>query len=538
VRGKLLRSESMPAVIGSSPEKSREPRRGNRFGWALTGSGIAPLCWVLVLYVLLRVPSWFEPHWYTDEGGYATTAWLSTHGKELYVTVWNNKPPLLFWIYDLALRLFGTSELGIHLLSTVAGGIALAALWKLLGLECHGRRLWLPLVGAAFLLGTPICNGDLALPENFLIAPEAWAMFFLVLSLVSPGWKGRWLLPAGSGILFGLACLIQQTALAPAAAGAVLLLVLRGRRGMSQAFFLVVGLGVTGVAGVAPYLISAGFHNVFHFLVQSIGSYTTSSLPVDPGTLVPRGLALALLLAGIVSSRGYEPLRRVGLVWLAADLIDYVLPNRDYAHFLLPSVVPACLLLGLAVWPGWTWLRGHFRQLPLLAAVVLATVLWVQLFASQIEYGSLYTAQREAEYVPLFISYAAGRISPDAYVSDYNTEALGESLAVQWIDRHHLRGATAVVWSADSWAYILADLKPVVPAPPIYVDSDWLGTTELFKRIRAARPELILLTPDAVTAFGPIQAVLDRDYRRVERSAHGSVWLLDSAVAEVEGRHQ
>jgi hypothetical protein len=525
----------MRGVTGSSLEDSRKPSVASRLGWGLTRPAIAPLFWVLLLYVLLRVPSWFEPHWYTDEAGYATTAWLSTHGKELYVTVWNNKPPLLFWIYDLALRLFGPSELGIHLLSTVAGGIALAALWKLLGLRCHGLRLWLPLVGAALLLGTPIFNGDLALPENFLIAPEAWAMVLLVLTLSSPGRRGQWLLPAGSGILFGLACLIQQTALGPAAAATVLLLVLRGRRGLGQAVFLVVGLAVAVGVGVAPSLISAGFHNVFRFLVQSIGSYTTASLPVDPATLISRGLALLLLLAGIISSRGYDPLRRVGLVWLAANLIEYVLPNRDYAHFLLPAVVPACLLLGLVVWPGWRWLRGHLRQLPLVAAVVLATLLWVQLFSSQIEQGSLYTAQREVEYLPLFINYETGRISPDTYISWYDTEALGETLAVQWVDRHHLRGATAVVWSADSWAYLLADLKPVVPAPPIYVDSEWLGTTQLLKRVTAARPELVILTPDAVSAFGPIQTLLDHDYRLVERSAHGSVWLLDSAVTRVEG---
>jgi hypothetical protein len=525
----------MPGVIGSSLDDSREPNIAGCLGSGLTGAGIAPLLWVLLLYVILRVPSWFELHWYTDEGGYATTAWLSTHGEELYVTVWNNKPPLLFWVYDLALRLFGSSELGIHLLSTVAGGIALAALWKLLRFRCQGRRLWLPLVGAAFLLGTPIFNGDLALPENFLIAPEAWAMVLMVLTLSSPRRRGQWLLPASSGILFGLACLIQQTALAPATAAAVLLLVLRGRRGLGQAVSLVVGLAVTVGAGVAPYLISAGFHNVFRFLVQSIGSYTTSSLPVDPATLIPRAAALLLLLAGIISSRGYDPLRRVGLVWLAVDLIEYVLPDRDYAHFLLPSVVPACLLLGLAVWPGWRWFRGHLRQLPLVAALVLSTLLWVQLFASQIEYGSLYTAQREVEYLPLFINYATGRISADNYVSYYSTEAVGETLAVQWVDQHHLRGATAVVWSADSWAYILADLKPVLPATPIYVDSEWLGTAELFKRVTAARPELVILTPDAVSAFGPIQPLLDHDYRRVERSDHGSVWLLDSAVPRVEG---
>jgi hypothetical protein len=522
-------------VIDPSLGRSRQPGLVRGLGFALSGPGRAPLLLVLALYVLLRVPSWFEPHWYTDEAGYATTAWLSTHGQSLYLTVWNNKPPLLFWIYDLALSWFGPTELGIHLLSTVAGVLALAALWQLLRRRGQGPRLWVPLLVAAVLIGTPILNGDLAMPEGFLIAPEAWAMVLLTMTLSNPDRRGQWLLAAGSGVLFGAACLIQQTAIAPAATAAALLLVFRGRRGLGQTVALVGALVAVVGAGLAPYLVSAGLHNLFFFLVQSFESYTAGSLPVGPATLIPRALGLVLLLAGILTTRGYNPTRRVGLAWLGADLVGYVLPNRAYPHFLLPAVVPACLLLGLAVLPGWGWWRGHVRLLPLVAALLVATALWVEVVASQVSAGSLYTVEREGTYLPLFVERATGQISADQYTVDYNTEALGERLAVAWIDQHHLRGATAVVWSVDAWAYILANLKPEVPATPIYVDSDWLGTNKLIRLVKAARPELVVLTPDAASAFGPIQPLLDRDYHRVERSAHGSVWIIDSAVARFDG---
>ena len=44
----------------------------------------------LVLYGLLRIPSFLEPHWYTDEAGYVTTARALLQGKVLYSQIWTN----------------------------------------------------------------------------------------------------------------------------------------------------------------------------------------------------------------------------------------------------------------------------------------------------------------------------------------------------------------------------------------------------------------------------------------------------------------
>ncbi|MDA8330498.1 MAG: hypothetical protein M0027_04705, partial [Candidatus Dormibacteraeota bacterium] len=60
-----------------------------RFGMFGAGSEAGQRRWLLaalVLFLLLRIPSWFEPHWYTDEAGYANTAYLAAHGRVLYLT--------------------------------------------------------------------------------------------------------------------------------------------------------------------------------------------------------------------------------------------------------------------------------------------------------------------------------------------------------------------------------------------------------------------------------------------------------------------
>ncbi|MHB1855175.1 MAG: glycosyltransferase family 39 protein [Acidimicrobiales bacterium] len=502
-----------------TPSSKRLPPNGVSLGVALAA------------YILIRVPSWFEPHWYTDEAGYATTAWLSTHGQLLYLTVWNNKPPLLFWIYDLALSWFGTAEFGLHLLSTVAGMAALAALWFLLRKWRRGPSLWVPLLLAAVLLGLPLFNGDLALPENFLIAPEAWAMALTWASLEARRPSRALLLAAGAGSLFALAVLIQQTALGPAAVAALLLLVglpegrLRATSAMLGTLLLVVG------AGLAPYLIWAGPQNVFYYLVLSYQGYTTHSLPLSAGGLVPRVAALLLLTVGVVMLRRSGSRGSWAMAWVAAELVVYVLPNRAYAHFLLPTVIPACLLL--AWWPGWRWWRSRASLLraPLVAAMVLATFLWVSLYVTSYPQHSLYSGLVAADYVPLLGQRLVGAISADQYTADYSHDALAERLAVAWVKSHGLEGQSTLVWSADSWAYLLGDLRPVVPTPAIYMDAYWLGTSGLIRRVERSRPELVIVTDAALHSYGRIQPILKRDYRQVEVSRYGSVWLRDGGPA-------
>jgi 4-amino-4-deoxy-L-arabinose transferase-like glycosyltransferase len=479
----------------------------------------------LLLYLALRIPSWFEPHWYSDEAGYMTTAWLSTHGSTLYLTVWNNKPPLIFWIYDVAIWLFGPSEFGIHLLSTLTGLAALAVLWRLLRTRYRGKRVLLAMGGAALFLGLPLFNGELALPENFLIAPEAAAMLCLLWSLTSHRPKPALFAAAFSGVLFGLACLIQQTSLGPAALAVLLLLVVRGRRGLPQVGAMLTGLVVVVLAGIAPYLIWAGPHNVYYFLVQSYQEYTSSTLPLTPLMLLPRVAAGLLLVAGLYWRRHDEPVRLLAVAWLVCELLVYALPNRPYAHFLLPAVVPACLLLAGARWPDprhWPWRRLSRPVLPAALGVVVG--IWVILIAvsPQSDASVVLTAQ----YYPAFVGMATGSISTAQYDGLYGTGTVAEAKAVSWIKRNHLQGVTALAWADDAWPYLLASLAPVVPTPAIYMDQTWLGNEGLERLVEKARPDLIYLNHPAAELAGWLVPYLKSDYRQVESGpGQSSLWV-------------
>ncbi|MGH7757941.1 MAG: ArnT family glycosyltransferase [Candidatus Dormibacteria bacterium] len=490
----------------------------------------------LAFLVLLRLPSLFEPHWYTDEAGYANTAYLMAHGKVLYLTVWNNKPPLLFWIYQLALGGFGPSEFGLHLLSLVSEAAALAGVWRLGRAQLSSRGVWLATAMGALLLGIPLFDGDLALPENFLIAFTVWAMVVALASLSSEGARRAAVLAALAGVLLGLACLIQQTALADAAAACLFLLLARRRRPWLAA--VVAGaLTLAVVIALAPFLLRAGVGNVFFFLVGSYFGYAGRSLAANAADLIPRGLAIALLLFGVWRSRGWDSVSRLSLIWLAAVLLAYTLPNRPYLHFLLPAVPPAALCLarwsGLATFRRWPRLWPGAR--PLVVSVVISGGLWAVLLLGAAGTGSLFPGKLTAEYYPAFIARATGLISSSALDRVFGTGPAAEGSAVAWIRVHRLSGSRAVVWSPDSWAYLLGDLHPVLPAAAIYVDQEWLGSDGLLARLEQAKPALILVTGKSPDQFGPIVPVLRAAYTEVDRVAGAQLWIRD-AVALRLGR--
>ena len=62
-------------------------------------------CWFLIIisvvFFFLRFPSLFEPNWYGDEGVYQTLGIGMNAGRLLYKGIFDNKPPLLYFLYSL-----------------------------------------------------------------------------------------------------------------------------------------------------------------------------------------------------------------------------------------------------------------------------------------------------------------------------------------------------------------------------------------------------------------------------------------------------
>ena len=163
---------------------------------------------------LLRIPSFLEPHWYTDEAGYVTTARALLQGKVLYSQIWTNKPPLEIWTVAAVIHFLGTSEVTLHAVTFLTGLLTLLAVAYAANRLLGRRRAVVALVLAAIMLGTPLLDAELILPESLLIAPMAWAGALLLTRVAAPDTR-RWpLWPVAVGALAAAGIAYQQTALA------------------------------------------------------------------------------------------------------------------------------------------------------------------------------------------------------------------------------------------------------------------------------------------------------------------------------------
>ncbi|MGH7776526.1 MAG: ArnT family glycosyltransferase, partial [Candidatus Dormibacterales bacterium] len=335
----------------------------------------------LLVFILLRIPSFFEPRWYTDEAGYLSTAQAAMRGAVLYSQTWTNKPPIQIWLVAVPLRLFGPSEAGLHALTFLSGLLALAAVAWGARAVLSPTRAFLATLAYAVAVGSPAFDAQIAVPESLLLAPVTWAGAILVAGVTRPDrpsswwWRWGWTLTAGG--LTGLALGIQQTCLADAGAFALILLLGSDHRWRDLGLFAAAGLGVTA-AWLAPTVALAGTSPVYSSLVGFYRDYASFSAPPSTSARLLRAVGPLLAVVGAVLSR-----RRPGptwalCLWATAVLAVAAAANRDYPHFLSPALAPG--LLAVASLPGPR--RARLRLLPLAAGLAVtsffASVAWIE----------------------------------------------------------------------------------------------------------------------------------------------------------------
>jgi len=129
----------------------------------------------LALLALLRLPSFFEHHWYIDERAIPPRPAACSAAAGLYSGIWSNKPPLQTWTVALAVHLLGTSEAALHTLTTALCLLTVAAVAHAARRLTSARLPPAAVLVTALLLGVPITGAQLALPDSLLCAATTWA---------------------------------------------------------------------------------------------------------------------------------------------------------------------------------------------------------------------------------------------------------------------------------------------------------------------------------------------------------------------------
>jgi hypothetical protein len=332
-------------------------RLAARTVWAVLGLAVAWLAVVLALrWPALTFPA-FVSNSPIDSAFFAYAGDIVRRGGTPYLSFWDHKPPLIYFLDAAALTLSGGALWGVWALcfATLVGTLFLG--------YAAARRIYGPapaLLAAVFI--AVAVQGILAvgLTEGFA-PPLQW----LAILAFAWWWSGGPALGAGAalGVTTVLLALLRPNLVgAPVVAGLVVmahLLRIRDRRGWVA---LTVGALAGAASAVAPmlfYLWSRGalpafrdqvlIYNALYVGAASWGDRARAvyaGLHGVGGALLVLGLAgWALTVARLVrepESRRHPALRLVAL-WFPVELTLAALAGRDYGHYFMPLYTPLAL---------------------------------------------------------------------------------------------------------------------------------------------------------------------------------------------------
>jgi 4-amino-4-deoxy-L-arabinose transferase-like glycosyltransferase len=387
---------------------------------------IAGLAGAAVAALLLRITSIAEPLG-IDQSLWASAVRGMSRGQRLYVDVWEQRPPGIYWIYLAGFRVFGWSAAAVAWLDILAAAATTLILYGI------GRRLGTPLTGAvaASLYATLTMPAWLYRHHGFL--ERSVSETFIVVCVGLAAWlavhfreRQTLVTAAGVGLFCGAAVVLKPNAgLYFLALMAWMALYARAAappfRGISWrrsfavaalaaivvpavAVIWVWRLGALGEAATAVvdfnrFYIGQGF--TLGGLLVTFSKAVWLRIKTDPLWLAG-GIASVPVFWELLRTRRLSPLAGLAVLWGAAVAL-VILANgvRMFNSYFIQAFAPLALLAA--------WLFTEARRTHQPAAVVAAALMLVVLVQRQFPVPVLRAAAADLDVL-------RGRIDRNAYL--------------------------------------------------------------------------------------------------------------------------
>jgi hypothetical protein len=521
-----------------------------------------------LLFVFLRMVPTITYPLARDQATFCFIAQRMLDGKRLYLDLWDNKPPGIFYIYALIVKLFGTAmwSVGVvdvlwllvfsyllfrfteRFLGTVAAVIAvvLHATW----------RAWMG-------------YWDAAQSENFLVL-FVLAAYFLSASAS----RRRWLHDACSGLLFGMAFWLKYTAVAflplvlilpyldfsPLDAGAQLpRFTVSGREWMKHVCVWAAAFAASVVA-VLTYIRSTGAWAAMieaQFVVlpryNSMLLERSKSYRLFAYHRMVEGLGLwsiLVLLIAILVARRTKNLARTWPVFLATGMgtVSLAMQTRlpSYAfescypfYAMLWGYVGAEAFMGVRFVARSCSRRG-FRLAAVMVWIVFANVIYLPL-------------PDEAVQFKLYLSdLRAWRQDSETFYANYPwarpiSHYASQMHVIQYLRRNSTSQDGVFVWGSEPLIYFMAQRNPPtrfitnIGLVSLWTPPAW--RPEFMRDLEDAPPRYIVVARDdsvamitfvlldseayLQTRFPAFRAFVDGNYRQVDKCEYFTIYRHD-----------
>jgi hypothetical protein len=439
-----------------------------------------------------------------------------------------------YWIYGILTHFLGYSEAAIHLVpfaSAIAAVIAVA--WGVARLTGSRRRAGIACILTALIIGPPIFDTELFLPEGALIGPMTWAGMLMLVHTASPWWaaRHRWV-PYAAGLLASIALGMQQTVIADIVAIGAIMLIARPQAWRDLLRFYGAGVAVT-LLWLLPTVFASGLGATWFAVVSFYGIYAHNALPPTLLDGLVHFAAIAIGGVGIIGGAALVARRTRNAFWMlwvlaGIDLLVAGSAHFPYPHLVVPSLPWVCAALAATPWLRWNVLVSPAprQQLWIGSALLAAGVL---LAAAEGSYaGSYWINGRSLStyYVDAYAGLVNGA-ERTRWQNSFSRDVAADQAVTHWLTAHHYANASAVVWNvADEWVYLLTPLTTVLPTVGLFNDDVLVGSrSAVGPYVARHRPTVIIANQPSLVLRPTIIPVLTQFYVAVYSAGLDTIYI-------------
>lgn len=453
--------------------------------------------WFLLMtsffFFLFRLPSFFEPYWYGDEGVYEVVGYAMRHRRMLYQGIWDNKPPLLYLIYAL----FDGNQPYVKFFSFLVGLTALYFFFALSKLLFHNRKAVFFATGFfALFLGLPLVEGNIANAENFMVLPAVAAAYLVVKTVKEEKYS---LLPIFSaGLLLGISFLIKVVAVFDYATLFLFIGFLLFSWNKKTIQNIVGKLLTLSVGFFLPILITVLFFlskGLLGTFIQSaflsnVGYVNYGNQFVLPFTkiIVPQGfLLIRLILLAVITIFLFIKRKQLSLpqlltfLWVPFSLFSALFSGRPYTHYMLVLLGSISLLIGLV-----------FTKKTRIVAFVIFIAVCIFLGKTFSFYN------KTVGYYENFIGYITNTNTTSHYQSFFDAGVPRDYDVAEYINQNVKSNQQVFLWTNSAQIYYLIHRLPLTRYTVAYhMTTNNATLSETGYALETQKPRFIVILPNA-----------------------------------------
>ncbi len=464
---------------------------------------VAPILILLLIVLVLRVPNFFEPYWYGDEGIYLTIGNALRNGSSLYQSIIDHKTPLIYYFSMVP------SQMWFRVLNLVWSGASVLLFFFLANRVIKNVKIvYVASLVFTLLVTTPILEGNIPNGELFVMGfillggllfvshvmaefvtdvserihrrgCELWLFKKIGKKFASTSCS---LIYFVSGLLFGLAILTKVPAIFDVAAmfsiawfvglGLIDWKHLISSKNWVAIKPLVYNVLLALLGLVTPIILSVVYYwSIGHGqayldfgLLYNFKYVKNWSLPfTHPALVWLFSMPGKLLITGVIIVGLSLLKRQVSLrfkfvaTWLILALFGSTLSNRPYPHYYLQVVPPAVMMIGFIVEElvklvGFDRAKKKFNALDvLIGSSLMALVVAVFVLLKVGFYPTI-------SYYTRFMDYATKKISREEYYQSFDSLMKDNYEAAQIIQKSD--DPYMLIWGTNPTLYALTKKIP------------------------------------------------------------------------------